>query len=269
MKCSRKKMFNLLKNSRLLTFTERDGFIIRQKSARLISSAFALFLLLLSHVAGAQSSTITTLSATPSGTVSGSVVAMTANVSSGGQPVTGGTITFRDTFAGAPQDLGTIQVQSANGTAGMAILTTEVGGVGAHSIVAIYNAPKAYDTSTSDPVALTFSSPYSSATAVAVTGNGTPGSYTLTGTLSGFGPMQPSGGLTFVNTTSNTVIGTASLDDPTTVIQGFTPPTMYSIPTSVPWGTSSMGTPAGGDFNGDGHPDFVIPTSLGPVFVML
>jgi len=44
---------------------------------------------------------------------------------------------FRDTFAGADQSLGTVQVQSANGTAGTAILKTEVGGVGAHSIVAI------------------------------------------------------------------------------------------------------------------------------------
>jgi len=191
---------------------------------------------------------------------------MTANVSSAGQPVTGGTVTFRDTFAGSAQDLGTVQVQSANGTAGLAILKTEVGGVGAHSIVAIYNAPKAYSTSTSAPAALTFQLPYSSATALAVTGSG--GNYTLTGTLSAFGPVQPTGSVTFTDTSSNTVIGTSSLD-PASATQGFTPPTLYQIPFSTPFATNSMGTPVSGDFNGDGHPDFAIPTSLGPVIIML
>lgn len=261
-------MTKSLNYSQLLVLAELDGRSVRKKFVQALFWTAAFCLFLVSPVAGAQSLTVTTLSATPSGTVSGSIVTMTANVSSSGQPVTGGTVTFRDTYAGAAQDLGTIQVQSANGIAGTAILATEVGGVGAHSLVAIYNAPKAYSTSTSAPVALTFSSPYSSATAVAITENATAGSYTLTGTLSGFGPMQPSGALTFTDTTTNTAIGTVSLD-PTTATQGFTPPTMYQIPTSVPWTTSSMGTPAVGDFNGDGRPDFAVPTSLGPVFIML
>ncbi|WP_281175964.1 beta strand repeat-containing protein [Edaphobacter aggregans] len=228
-------------------------------------TSFAL-VLLLSRVASAQSHTVTTLTATATGAVSGSIVTMTANVSSAGQPVPGGTVTFRDTFAGAAQDLGTAQVQSANGTPGLAILKTEVGGVGAHSIVAIYNAPKAYSTSSSAPAALTFQAPYSSATALAITGSG--GTYTLTGTLSAFGPIQPTGSLTFTDTTTNTAIGTVPLD-PTTATQGFTPPTLYKIATETPWSTSSMGTPVSGDFNGDGHPDFAVPTSLGPVVVML
>ncbi len=261
-------MSNPLKHSRSLILSELDGHFVRKEFIRPVSWAAALCLVFLSLIARAQSPTSTLLSATPSGTVSGSIVTMTANVSSSGQPVTGGTVTFRDTFSGAAQDLGTIQVQSANGVAGTAILATEVGGVGPHSIVAIYNAPKAYSASTSAPVALTFSSPYSSATAVAITGNGTPGSYTLTGTLSGFGPMQPSGALTFTDTTTNTTIGTVPLDS-TTAVQGFTPPALYQIPTSVPWTTSSMGTPASGDFNGDGRPDFAIATSLGPVVIML
>src|SRR5262252_7434864 len=80
------------------------------------------------QAAKAQAPTATTLTVTSAGTVSGSIVTMTANVSSAGQPVTGGTVTFRDTFGGAEQDLGTVQVQSANGTAGQAVLKTEVGG---------------------------------------------------------------------------------------------------------------------------------------------
>ena len=272
-------MSGSLKHSRSLVPVEFDGLLVPSNwkcQVLRVSYALVFCLFFLSHLAGAQSSTptVTTFSAVSAGAVSGSIVTMTANVSSGAQPVTGGTVTFRDTFSGATQDLGTVQVQSANGTPGLAILKTEVGGVGSHSIVAIYNAPKVYSSSTSAPVALTFQSPYSSATALGVTGSG--GTYTLTGTLSAFGPVQPTGSLTFTdtftdtttNTTTSNTIGTVALD-PTTVTQGFTPPTLYQIPYALPWGTSSMGTPVSGDFNGDGHPDFAIPTSLGPVIIML
>ena len=261
-------MSDFRKYRRLLILPGLKGFSLthnRRGLARLTTFAIALLLVLRSY-AGAQSSTVTTLSANAAGAVSGSIVTMTANVSSGGAPVTGGTVTFHDTFAGADQALGTVQVQSANGAAGTAILKTEVGGVGAHSIVAVYSAPRGYNTSTSTAVALTFQSPYSSATALAITGNA--GTYTLTGTLSAFGPIQPSGSLTFFNTTTNATIGTVPLDS-TTATQGFTPPKLYQVATSVPWDTSSEGTPVGGDFNRDGHPDFAIPTSLGPVIIML
>jgi Bacterial Ig-like domain (group 3)/MBG domain (YGX type)/FG-GAP-like repeat len=262
-------MSDSLKHLRLLISAQIDGSFAhayRRSRTRLAFSALVFCFLLSSRVAGAQSATVTTLTATSAGPVSGSIVTMTANVSSAGQPVTGGTVTFRDTFAGAAQNLGTVQVQSANGTPGLAILKTEVGGVGPHSIVAIYNAPNTYSTSISTPAALTFQSPYSSATALAATQSG--GTFTLTGTLSAFGPMQPTGSLTFTDTTTNTTIGTVALDS-TTATQGFTPPTLYQIPTSDPWGTNSMGTPVSGDFNGDGHPDFAVPTSLGPVTIML
>jgi FG-GAP repeat. len=255
-----------LKRLRLLTRLEGLFVANNRKGVAHLNPWVLAFFLALHSYARAQSPTVTTLTATPAGTVSGSIVTMTANVSSGGAPVTGGTVTFHDTFAGADQALGTIQVQSANGTPGLAILKTEVGGVGSHSIVAIYNAPRVYSTSTSAPAALTFQSPYSSATALAVTGSG--GSYTLTGTLSAFGPIQPTGSLTFTDTTTNTVIGTVPLD-PTTATQGFTPPTLYKIPIATPWGTYSMGTPVSGDFNGDGRPDFAVPTSLGPVVIIL
>src|SRR5215469_17529938 len=219
-----------LKRLRLLVLAKLDSSLTSSSwhgRARLASFTWFVCLLLLSGAAKAQSATVTTLTASSAGPVSGSIVTMTANVSSGGQGVTGGTVTFRDTFAGAAQDLGTVQVQSANGSPGLAILKTEVGGVGAHSIVAIYNAPKAYSTSTSAPAALTFQLPYSSATALAVTGSG--GNYTLTGTLSAFGPVQPTGSVTFTDTSSNTVIGTSPLD-PASATQGFTPPTQYQIP---------------------------------------
>jgi hypothetical protein len=263
-------MSDSLKHLRLLVSTKFDGSLVpgnRRSRARLAFSALVFCPLLFSRIAAAQSTTVTTLTATSAGTISGSIVTMTANVSSAGQAVSGGTVTFRDTFAGAAQDLGTVQVQSANGTPGLAVLKTEVGGVGGHSIVAIYNAPQSFTTSTSTPAALTFQSPYSSATALAITGSN--GSYTLSGTVSAFGPIQPTGSVTFTDqTNNNTTIGTVTLD-PTTATQGFTPATLYQIATSTPWTTASMGTPVSGDFNGDGHPDFAVPTSLGPVAIML
>jgi hypothetical protein len=238
----------------------------RHRRSHLCTIALFSCFLSITSISLAQASTTATMDAVAAGTVSGSIVTMTAHVLSAGQPVTGGTVTFRDTFAGAAQDLGTVQVQSANGTPGLATLKTEVGGAGPHSIVAIYNAPKGYASSMSGPAALTFQLPYSSATSVAIAGSA--GTYTLTGTVSAFGPTQPSGSLVFKNQTTDSIIATVPLDS-STGTQGFTPPVLYRIPVSTPWNTSSEGTPVSGDFNGDGHPDFAIPTSLGPILIMI
>src|SRR5262249_13161529 len=83
-----------------------------------------------------------------------------------------------------------------------------------------------------------------------------------------FGPIQPTGSVTFTDQTTNTTIGTVQLD-PASATQGFTPPTLYTIPITPPWGTYSIGTPISGDFNGDGHPDFAVPTSMGAIAIML
>ena len=227
------KCLTSLKHLRLLVSTKLDGSFVpgnRRSRARLAFSALVFCLILFSRIAAAQSPTVTTLIAISAGPLSGSIVAMTANVSSAGQPVSGGTVTFRDTFAGAAQDLGTVQVQSANGTPGLAVLKTEVGGVGSHSIVAIYNAPKAYSTSTSAPAALTFQSPYSSATALAVTGS----RWELIRLVVLFQllvPFSRPARYLYRSDKHNTTIGTVPLD-PTTATQGFTPPTLYQIPTS-------------------------------------
>jgi hypothetical protein len=50
-----------------------------------------------------------------------------------------GTVTFRDTYNGITQILGTVQVQSAKGIKGNAVLQQELGGIGTHSIVATFN----------------------------------------------------------------------------------------------------------------------------------
>src|ERR1043165_9295504 len=90
-----------LKRLRLLTRFE--GFFVANSQkgrAHLNPLVLALFLALHSY-ARAQSPTVTTLTATPAGALSGSIVTMTANVSSGGVRVTGGTVSFHDPFASA------------------------------------------------------------------------------------------------------------------------------------------------------------------------
>src|ERR1700744_5299710 len=93
--------------------------------------------------ARARSPTTTlTVATNPTPPTSGQVVTMTAKVAingGGGGSPTGGNVTFTDTYAGVTEVLGTVQVQSANGTPGTAVLATEIGGNGNHSFAATYN----------------------------------------------------------------------------------------------------------------------------------
>ena len=151
---------------------------------------------------------------------------MTAQVSSTEVTVAGGTVTFVDTYNGVSEILGTVQVQSTNGTPGMAILETEVGGVGTHQFVATYNGTSTFATSASTPQAVTFVAPYLSATALADTGSAP--NYTFTATVSAFGPLAPTGNVTFTDTTSNVTLGTAALNSGT-LLTGFAPYQSYPI----------------------------------------
>ena len=77
-------------------------------------------LLMMMSYAAASAQTTTGLSISPANAANGSVFTMTATVKAGGTPLTGGTITFRDTYNTITQVLGTVQVQSTNGTSGNA-----------------------------------------------------------------------------------------------------------------------------------------------------
>ncbi len=210
--------------------------------------------------------TTTTLFTTPQNPSSGSVITMTAQVSAVESTVAGGTMTFTDTYNGVSEVLGTVQVQSTNGNPGTAILEIEVGGVGVHQFVASYGATAAFATSSSSPQAVTFAGPYLSSTALASTG-ASPNA-TLTGTVSAFGPVTPTGSVTFTDTTSNFVLGTAALNT-ASLQNGFTPFTLYPIANTNNGNTGSTIGPAIGDFNGDGRPDYAVPTNAGPVVILL
>ena len=216
---------------------------------------------------GIRRRTTTSLFTTPDNPSSGAVITMTAQVSATEFTVAGGTVTFTDTYNGVTEALGTVQVQSTNGNPGTAILEVEVGGVGS----SINSSPTMAAPQSSRPVRLlrksvTFSGPYLTSTALA--SSGAAGNYTLTGTVSAFGPVTPTGSVTFTDTTSNFTLGTATLNA-STLQTGFTPYTLYPIANMNNGQTGSTIGPAIGDFNGDGRPDYAVPTNTGPIVILL
>jgi hypothetical protein len=210
--------------------------------------------------------TTTVVSVTPESPASGDVISIKAQVTfnSGIAPVTGGIVTFSDTYNGITEVLGTAQVQSVRGIPGVAILQTEAGGVGTHQLFATYAGTSAYATSTSIPQAVTFVGPYRSATALTA---GTTSPYTLTGTVSAFGPSIPTGSVTFTDTTSNVTLGSAPLS--TTAATQFTPYQINPLATLEKANTGNTVGPAIGDFNGDGRPDYAVPSNAGSVYILL
>jgi FG-GAP-like repeat len=216
--------------------------------------------------AWAISPTTTTLFITPDTPQSGAVITMTAQVSSDEFTVAGGSVVFTDTYNGVSEVLGTVQVQSTNGNPGTAILETAVGGVGAHQFVASYTGIVPFSASSSTTQTVTFNPTYLSATTLASTGAA--GNYTLTATVSVFGPVTPGGNVTFTDTTSNVTLGTAALN-PATLQSGFTPYTLYPIANLSNGQTGGTNGPGIGDFNNDGHPDYAVPTNGGPVVILL
>jgi hypothetical protein len=220
-----------------------------------------------------NTTTTLTVATTPTPAISGQVVTLTAKVTinSGGTPA-GGNVTFTDTYnsgtGNVTEVLGTVQVQSANGTQGTAILATEVGGIGTHSFVATYNGtstPNLAASPASVAKTLTFIGPYASATALAVSGTASP--YTLTATVSAFGPVTPTGNVTFKDATLGTTLGTVNLT--TTAASQFTPYQSYPLANLNDGNTGGTNGPAIGDFNGDGRPDYAVPANSGSVFILL
>ncbi len=141
-----------------------------------------------------------------------------------------------------------------------------MGGVGVHQFVANYGGTSVFTTSSSSSQSVTFFGPYLTSTALASTGAA--GNYTLTGTVSAFGPVTPTGSVTFTDTTSNFTLGTATLNA-STLQTGFTPYTLYPIANTNNGQTGSTIGPAIGDFNGDGRPDYAVPTNTGPIVILL
>jgi FG-GAP-like repeat/Bacterial Ig-like domain (group 3) len=234
---------------------------------RLVPVLLSALALVTAAPAWALTSTTTTLLTAPDNPNSGAVITLTARVLATEYTVAGGTVSFTDTYNGVSEVLGTVQIQSTNGNAGTAILQTEVGGVGTHQFQAVYSGTSFFATSSSPAQSVPFIIPYASATALTTTGTA-PGPYSFTGTVSAFGPSGPTGTVTFTDTTSNFVLGSAPLN-PATLQNGFTAPTNYPITGMNNGNTGGTNGPAEGDFNGDGRPDFAVPTNSGPIVILI
>jgi FG-GAP-like repeat/Bacterial Ig-like domain (group 3) len=246
----------------------RRRMIPRQASLRLFRPMLlsALALLTAMPAAWAISPTTTSLFITPDAPASGAVITMTAQVSSDEFTVAGGSVTFVDTYNGVSEVVGTVQVQSTNGNPGLAVLETEVGGVGVHQFVANFTGTVPFSASSSTTQSVNFIPTYLSATALA--SSGTTGNYTLTATVSAFGPTAPTGSVTFTDTTSNLTLGTAALNA-ASLRTGFTSAQNYPIANMNNGNTGNTIGPAIGDFNGDGHLDYAVPTNGGPIAILL
>ncbi len=219
--------------------------------------AAALLMVLAGAQAEAQTATTTTLTVSPASAAYGSVLGMTATIAGGGTSVAGGTVTFRDTHGVITEVLGTVQVQSANGAKGTAVLQHPLSGIGNHSIVASFNGIKAYAASSSSSKSVTITGLYPTTGSLSSTGGST-GNWSLQATFvgTGNGSLAPTGSVSLLDTSnSSLLLGTSSLGMGTagqqTVAGSTSPVTVGNHPQSV----------AAGDFNGDGYVDLAVLNS--------
>jgi hypothetical protein len=202
--------------------------------------------------------TITTLSVTSGGnavtTVApGSVVTLTATVTTGSTPVTPGQVNFCDATAKFCTDihlLGTAQL-TANGTATLKFRP----GAGSYSYKAVLAEPAGLGPSASTASSLTVTASQGTgqlATTTYLEASGVPNSFSLTATVPGNGNTLPTGMVSFVDANNgNAVLGTAALTSETGA--GFAGSSLLSVASQ-----NSGNTVLTADFNGDGIPDLVI-----------
>jgi uncharacterized membrane protein len=202
-------------------------------------------------VGTAPAATSTTLAiasggASVSSVASNTMVTLTAAVTAGTSPLTAGQVNFCDAVAKYCEDthlLGSAQLTSA----GTAILKF-IPGMGTHSYKAVFVGINGNRTSSSSASALTVTA--SNATTTAIAQSGSVGNYTLTATVTGQGLLSPTGTVSFLDTTNNSTLGTASLVRTASALSWVNSQT--PAVGVEPWAV------AVGDFNGDGIPDLVV-----------
>jgi len=209
---------------------------------------------------GLLPATSTTLSVTSGGSTvtsvtPGTAVLLTAHVSAGTTPVTAGQVNFCDASAPHCTDIHILGSAALN-SSGTATFKF-VPGVGAHSYRAQFVEDGFGLASASNVASLNVApapSPVYSDTA-AIFVNGSPGDYSLTATVTGYGgPASPTGTVSFVDTSfSNNVLATASL--------GTGIPGIGFLESMSPSFGSYPAREVTADFNGDGIPDLAVISS--------
>ncbi len=237
------------------------------------NSLFALFVVLpivtvLSIPASAQTATVTTLAVTSAGSpvttvTSPAAVTLTANVTTGGAPVTHGTVNFcysKQTACSGAGMVGAAQL-TASGTAAISIHPA----IGAHSYTAVFlgNTSSQAGTSTASSLTVTAGTPVAEPTVTTIGEIGYPGNMNLTGTVTGNGALtSPTGTLNFIDLTNgSTTIASVALSNPTQGVGYLNVPASTTLQNTTPL--------AVGDFNGDGNPDLIAKLADGTVTLQI
>ncbi len=219
-----------------------------------ISCVLAFFLTVLNSMPARATpvTTSTNLSLSSGSVLAGTVVTLTATVA----PATRGSVDFclaSATFCTGSNRLQTVQV-STSGTA----IFRKVFGAGNYSFKAVFRGTSSLATSSSSAHNLTVTGNGSYATSTVIAAQGTPGNYSLTGTVTSSGRALTTGTVSFLDTTASNVVVGASVLDPLTASFGFTTYPAVSAPSY---------RVATGDFNEDGKVD--IATASGGITVAL
>jgi hypothetical protein len=207
---------------------------------------------------GLLPTTSTTLSLTSGGSTvtsvtPGTAVLLTANVTAGTTPVAAGQVNFCDASAPHCTDIH-ILGSSALDSSGTATFKF-VPGAGAHSYQAQFVENGFGLASASNVASLNVGpapAPVYSDTAAITISNGSPGDYSLTATVTGYGgAASPTGTVSFIDTSfSNNVLATAAL--------GTGIPGIGFLESQSPSFESYPGVEVTADFNGDGIPDLAV-----------
>ncbi len=214
-------------------------------------------------LAQSQASTNTVMTVTSGGSpvttvTSGSVITLTATVTSETTPVTAGQVDFCDASAAYCEDIHIVGVAQLTST-GTAVFKFRPG-TGSHSYKAIFPGTTGNTASVSGSAALAVTGPSPTTTTLAE--SGAVGDYTLTATVGGAAASAPSGVVSFVD--GNTLLGSAALGAGTAQLNFFPTEGISEGNDGYQGSSQPYYAAVTGDFNNDGIADLAVLESMAP-----
>jgi hypothetical protein len=214
-----------------------------------MKNLLASLMLTVALAASAQTSTTTTLVADKQSGALGTIFTLTATVTDAQGPLKLGRVTFYDGDPSGPAAaLGTVVLNGANGTATLKRAFT----IGSHSITAKFLGTNTDAPSSSSSPTITVTGQYASKTVIFTQGSGS--SLSLVGKVSGQGPIAATGTVTFIDLTTNTGLGTSTLNTPV-------PRSSFSVSQTLTYFSGLYDayilSTVTGDFNNDGRLDLI------------